>query len=371
MSIQHQEQEPNNIIDIDSLNGQYGSKAATDSRKPIIIISREHKLLPLAHRLRNVEGWPTEVVVWKSSYEKAWEGMLEKDVLSSKREIHESSVSNWLKRIQEDILVAVNDVPNLAQWGTANNFARYSFNATPVSVRLGCWYQEGTPYLPHLLVYDMGAWPGGIGMRVPGGLTLIACLSEGNKQLWYELFNNADVSILENFNGLTNVGLVESQGKLVLEGWETGWPDLHTQVFMSAVEGSWGQLLTRGVLPVFTNTFTVGLPVTVPPWPGSGNTQSQGRGIKDIEIDLNPKLHKHVYWHDVKVQVEEKKLLTAGLDGLVGVVHANSDSFENALQKALGISNLIGLSEKQYRSDIGGGVRMLESQLNEHYGCHF
>ena len=335
---------------------------------PVIVVSREHKLLPLAHRLRNVEQWPTEVVVWKSSYENAWAGMLDKDVLSSKREIHEHSVTSWVQRSQAGELVAVNDVPKLEgqfQHGTVSQESK------PVSVRLGFWWDGAAPQLPHMLVYDMGAWPGGVGRYVPGGLTLIASLSETNTSLWQELYATSTHMLDESFVGLVNVGMVEDKGTLVLEGYEVGWPSLHTQVFMSAVEGSWGELLTTGLLPVFADKFTVGLPVTVPPWPGSGNASSQGRGIRDIEIDLNHKLHKHVYWHDVKVNVEEKKLLTAGLDGLIGVVHASSDCFENALQKALGISSLLGVPEKQFRGDIGGGVRVLELQLNEHYGVCF
>jgi len=368
---------------------QPSSSAASSIKTPIIVISREHKLLPLAHRLRNVEGWPTEVVVWKRSYENAWEGMLKKDVLSSKREINAASVTDWADRANKGELVVVHDVPKLegafnsnstfpvmAQVGVPSSvrlglFPVMARVGTPSSIRLGFWWNGKEPQLPHLLVCDMGAWPGGRGRKVLGGLTLIA-VTDNNLALWQELFGNDGNWIPDTgFKGLVNVGLLEERGKLVNECWETGWPDLHTQVFMSAVDGSWGELLTQGVLPVFTNKFTVGIPVSVPPWPGSSNIVSQARGVKDQKIDLNHKLHNHVYWHDVKVNVEEKALYTAGLDGLVGVVHASSNSFENALHKCLGIADLVGLWEKQFRSDIGGGVRMLESQLEEHYGVSF
>jgi len=365
-----------------SLSGsEAASKLGKDSKTPIIVISREHKLLPLAHRLRNVEHWPIEVVVWKRSYENAWQGMLEKDTLGSKHEIHESSVSAWIDRVSDGSLVALHDVPKLE--GVFNSNFVFPIlvqeaNLEPSSVRLGFWWDGEEARLPHLLVYDMGAWPGGKGRKVPGGLTLIT-VSSDSETLWRELFDQHEFQLgssgfkglVTGFRGLVNVGLIEDRGKLVLQGWELGWPDLHTQTFMGAIEGSWGELLVNGVMPSFSKKFTVALPLSVPPWPGSPNIAAQGRSLKGVEIDLNHKLHKHVYWHDVSVDVEEKTLYTAGLDGLVGVVHVSSDSFENALQKCLGISNLVGLPDKQYRSDIGGGVRMLESQLQEHYQVHF
>jgi len=345
------------------------------STAPIIVISREHKLLPLAHRLRNVEHYPTDIIVWKRSFEHAWEGMLDKSLLSSKREIHSESVSEIVTKAREGNAIVVHDVPNLedAFHESSGVYGIITTEPNHAPIRLGFWWDGHTPLMPHLLVYDMGAWPGGAGRMVPGAVTLIDLHEEPAKALWTELFTEEARRHLEalDFKGLANAGLVEQQGKLALAGWELGWPALHTQAFMGALDGSWTELLVRQRELGFKKTFTVALPVSVPPWPGSANSSSQGRGVKGLVIDLNSKLHKYVYWHDVMVNLEEKTLYTAGLDGLIGIIHANGNSLEYAKQMVLGIAGTIGLEEKQFRPDIGNGVRLLEAQLEEHYGVYF
>lgn len=354
-----------------------------NSESNITIITKEHKLLPLAHRLSNIEKIPTRVIVWKRSYENAWEGMIDKYLLSSKREIHHESVTKLIQDSIENNSIVLHDVKNLEGAFDASKLA-YTINSqesSQSSIRLGFWWNGEKALLPHILVYDIGAWPGGMGRQLPSAVTLI-CIQEDSDlmQIWESFFDEKAKEFIFNkpFKGLVNAGLIEDKGELLLDSWEMGWPDLHTQAFMGAVEGSWGQFLGNNNLKepnesaiFFDKKFTVALNVSVPPWPGSSNTLSQGRAVKQKLIDLNPKLHEYVYWHDVAVDKEVKLLYTAGLDGLLGVVHAKANCLENASQKALGVASLIGTEEKQFRSDICGGVRLLEAQLEEHYGVSF
>lgn len=347
-----------------------------DGETPIVVVSRESKLLPLAHRLRNVERHPTTVMMWKKSFEAAWDGMITKDVKSSDREIHKESITDLVQKAKNGDIVIVHDVPNLEDSfdEAAGVYGIRTLESSESPIRLGFWWDGQTEQAEHLLIYDMGAWANGMGMKVPAALTLINTSEGALQELWTKLFTDEARQFLRglNFRGLVNVGLIEDKGELILSGWEMGWPDLHTQVFMGAVaNNSWGGLLVHREIPRLWNMFTFGLVLSVPPWPGTHHPNARGKGIQGVPIGLNDKLHEYVYWHDVNVNVETKSLTTAGTDGLVGIVHANANCFENAKQKALGVAGMIELVDKQFRMDVGNGVRVLEAQLEDHYGVTF
>lgn len=336
-----------------------------------LVLSREHHLLPLAHRLRNIEGAPTEVIVWKKSYENAWDGMIEKDLMSSKRELHTDSITKLVERAVAGELIVVHDVPSLASTNAFEE-AEHAYCIEPsegepsaLPVRLGWWNTTEGSGAMHLLVYDMGAWPGGMGRSIPGGVTLIKL--EGEGLVFFQAM--AKDHYAPSFQGLINVELVEDGGELRFGKYELGWPHLQTQAFMGAVSTDWTHILGFPYAePLIEKQYTVAQPLSVPPWPTNPSAKVLGRSVKDLPIELNAKLHKHVYWHDVWVDKENKTLFTAGLDGLVGIVHASADTFEGARQRALSIAALVGVKEKQFRPDIGHLVQPLLASLEENYG---
>lgn len=339
-----------------------------------MVLSREHHLLPLAHRLRNIEQADTEVIVWKSSFEKAWYGMIEKDLLSSKSEIHTESITKLVDRANAGELIVIHDVPSLHRTGAFNKAPlSYSIipNSTPsvMPIRLGWWQTDLGQTAMHLLVYDMGAWPGGMGRLIPGALTLInLARNAGTLEFFEKLIDDESLKALEGFRGLVNVELVDQAGTIALKNWEIGWPHLHTQAFMAAVDVRWSDILDDNLIsPSISKQYTITVPLSVPPWPTNPSAKVLGRSVADLPIELNSKLHRQVYWHDVWVDMEAKNLFTAGLDGLVGVVHASADTFEGARAHVINVANSLGVKEKQFRSDIGGLVQPLLATVEEQF----
>lgn len=336
-----------------------------DATLPVIIVSKEHHLLPLAHRLRNIEGVPTTTIVWKKSYERAWDGMVEKDLLASEGEIRRESIE-----VLEDAARAgspvVHDVPTLlsAFEGAPLVYPATSLASDPVRnlnpVRFGGWFDGNGVFAPHVLVYDMGAWPGGMGRQVPGGLTLIAVGEQ-----WSDVLPPPQFP--DGFRGLFNVEIIQSEEGFSVGEYEYGWPHLHTQAFMGGAHATWSRVLTGDEVPELHQHYTVALPVTIPPWPSS-NHKAVGRAMSDLLIELDPAAHSNVYWHDVRVDTEEKALFTAGLDGLVGVVHASYNTFEAARLKVLQVAQMLQVPERQLRVDVGAQVPGFLAGLEEAYG---
>lgn len=366
--------------------GPFATEEPPQPEPSILVISNNHYLLPLAHKLKNTEGGGDSVstTVWKGSYERAWEGLIEKQMWASKKEIHAGNVQKILDSAQSGKSIVVSDVPSLTNGFAGINYENvYAVHKSSHSdgapstgnVRLGGWRTpDGHIIFKHMLVYDMGAWTGGLGLPVPGAVTLIDVSKNfegGAEKLWHAVMTKEALELLEarHFIGLFNVEILLVGGTIQLGQWELGWPQLQTHAFMSALPMSMSHLLLNLIDQVqFQKTFTVALPISVSPWPSNDRAKMRGVSVQGMEIFLNEKLHPNVFFHDVQVDMEARKLTTAGTDGLIGVVHHSSDLFYSAVEKVLAITAVTEVEGIQYRTDIGQAVQPLLSQLEAQFG---
>lgn len=311
-----------------------------------------HAMLPVAHRLR-LEGHDVETVVHKARFRRAWEGKQDNWGKDGGK-IRPDDLTPITGQIAAGELTALVDSP----WWTENVFkGPRLFGALknePPNIhplRAGGWFDGTTLHALHFLVYDVGAWPYRTGPAVPGALTLIRddspdadAKSAMRQQLESELK-------ARDFKGLVNVGLIEdNEGGLKADGLQAGWPFLHLHAFLSEVEG-FGDVL-QGAVPVLPMKYVTVVPVTIPPWPNHGTAAE-----KDALVEgLTPQQQSRVFWHDIRVLPEERKVLTAGLDGLVGVVRGAAQSPVLSQARALEVAAKIILPQKQWRPDVGQTV---------------
>ena len=319
-----------------------------------------HAMLPVAHRLR-LEGHDVETVVHKARFRKAWAG---KQVNWGKEggKIRPEDLAPIPEQVARGELVALVDSP----WWTENVFkgpgvfgALKDYGTTIHPLRAGGWFNGSELHAIHFLVYDMGAWPNRTGPMVPGALTLIRDDSpdaDFKAAIKQEL--EAELKA-RDFKGLINVGLIEdNEGTLKIDGLQAGWPFLHLHAFLSEVE-DFGSVLVGTKEPVLTSKFVTVVPVTLPPWPNHGTAAS-----KDLVIEgLTPQQTGRVFWHDMRVDSEARQLLTAGLDGLVGVCRGAAQSPVLAQARCLEVAARISLPEKQWRADAGSAVAAAVSRL--------
>ena len=336
-----------------------------DPNQEFMVISREHHLLPLAHKLKNIEGLPTNVIVWKKAFERAWSGLIEKTLSAKHKEIHRENVSKLVEAAAQDNVHVISDVPSVQFEGPhVYATADSEFGKAKEGLRVGFWWDGDNVHAPHILCFDMGTNYGGMGLREePGGVTLID-LSEEARSIWFTAINDEVQDWLRgsDFKGLINVDVIEVDGRLSLGGWDLGWPKLHTQVFMSAIKGSFSRFLLGNSSIEFSHRYTVALPVSIPPWPNNPESKMRGVSPLNLPIKLNSKLHKHVFFHDVQVDVENKQLSTAETDGLIGVVHASANNAVGAIAKTVQIAGLLEVDNSQYRTDVGVNVTSPQGQ---------
>jgi hypothetical protein len=231
---------------------------------------------------------------------------------------------------------------------------------------LGGWYDGEHVQAPHLLVADWGLWPGGLGPAVLGGITLIRlggllpAFVQGALQAATDRMKSA------SFRGLFHFDVEEqpASGELRLRGLSAGWPGLHTQAFLAETLSFSKALL--GGFPVLKRKFVQVLPVTIAPWPNEKRSvELPAEEIKGLTIQQQGQ----IFWLDVRIDQEARKIFSAGLDGLLCIATGCSDSTPAlARARALELAHRISIPGKQFRPDAGMLVDSVLSTLEDRYG---
>ena len=153
------------------------------------VVSHRHGLIPFAFRLQN-QGAKTELVVCTERFEKAWEGKFEK-ILPAKEARHVGNLEPVLEMTKAGEVIVLSDNLDVSRMfnGVPGFFGlqRTSRWEKPKSVlRGGFWWNGEELHNPHVLLCDVGVWPGGMGASELGGLTLIR-LDGDNAQNFHQL----------------------------------------------------------------------------------------------------------------------------------------------------------------------------------------
>jgi hypothetical protein len=299
----------------------------------------------------------TTTIVKTKRYREAWGGLL-----SLKDGPYIPSPKHWTERVEEcqrGELIVLTDVPRMSDvFGGCPRFypTHPVVEQVPVAAHLGAWFDGEQFTHPHWYILDWGAWPGGQGPRVPGGATLL------NPPVWkgpvHLLDAHKDELKSASYRGLVSVGLTfDDVGKeFRAVSFQAGWHFLHTHLFVySLAPGEFSLLLMGQPIAGLEKQFTVGVPVSIPPWPL--HMQEPDANVKPATtpiVTASSEVRQHVMFHDM--QVVDGKQRTAGLDGLVGVALGNANSLALARTGALGAAALIGVPQRQFRPDVGGLV---------------
>ncbi len=344
---------------------------AADAKR-FLVISHTHGLFPFAHRLRN-EGHEVEVLTWKRRYERSWEGKFTKALLASDKTLTKENLGPAVEAAKAGEITVVTDVRDLSHTfaGAQNYYGQISQADAPVSpLRLGGWFDGETFQAPHVLVVDQGVWPGGLGANEVGGLTLIRADGENREVITGLIAGEVDELKSKDFRGLVQFGIeIDHNGAITILGRSAGWPFLHSHAFLSEMPDLGG--LFGGAEPELPKKYTVALPVSLPPWPYLDGQRSDHEGIapKNVLIEhLTPQQQSSVFWHDVVLDTEAREIRSAGLDGLIGVVHAGAGTHGLARAYAMGVAGRMTFPEKQFRPDVGMDVPSVEANLEKAMG---
>ena len=335
-----------------------------------LVMTREHGLLPVAQRLIT-EGHDVEAIVDKERFEGAWGGKLHKVLRNSKGQFSAANLEPVAKSAAKGETVVLTDMRQAKRAVTIFQGAPYFYRTEDsefhgCGLAIGGWWNGAEAQAMHLLVYDLGTWPAGLGPSLPGGLTLIRIDFTGEQLQLVKSDLEAKLAEAGEFRGLFNVGLLpddpDKNGTFKLGGAQLGWPYLQTQAFLSELE-KLGDVLVGTHEPVLPQKFVTVVPVSMPPWPCGGSN------AKSVEVPrLPPALEGAVFWHDITIDVENRTISTGGLDGFVSV-HRGAGAYpETARGKALAGATAIRLPEKQYRPDVGASVSTVLAQLEHLFG---
>lgn len=340
-----------------------------------LVYSWTHGLVPFAHRLRR-EDRDVEVIVHKPWYERAWDGQFTKVLRHSDGSLDADNLGPALEEARAGRVTVLSDNTELTDslGFLPNHFPRLNTRPHRLPVgdtRLGAWFDGDKSVLPHLLMVDVGLWPGGLGPYTPGGMTLVRLDPGGSARDWALGFLKETEDELRgrSFKGLYQVGLNIDQGtgELIEEGLAAGWPYLHAHAFVSELEG-FGVLLAGGEATLGTKYTTV-LPVTTPPWPTRQRDVEEADRAPQVAVEgLDPHQLGRLFWHDVTIDQGKSELRTAGLDGFVAVARGGHDSLSQALVRAREVAGLVQLPQKQWRPDVGGTVDRVLLGLERRYG---
>ena len=334
-----------------------------------LVASMRADLLPLAHRLRR-EGAEVQTIVWRTRYEGAWGDAMPKAARHSDGSLHADVFQPALESARQGGTAVLTDVRRIRELfaGVPALFPHaegLSVERPSDPLLFGGWFTGERVVLPHLLIADHGIWTGGAGPRQWGGLTLVRVQpdAELSTPLRGPLAEAIDRLKSVSFRGLFHFDVEEvpTTGEYRLHGLEAGWPWLHTQAFLAELYGFAG--LLRGEASHLQKRFVTVLPISVPPWP---NERQGSQPVVPIE-GLTPQQQGQCFWFDMRVR--ERKLETAGLDGLVAVATGASNSTPFlARRRALELGARVQVPEKQYRVDAGGLVDAALASLEERWG---
>jgi hypothetical protein len=333
-----------------------------------LVISHRHDLIPFAFRLKN-QGSKTELVICTERFEKAWEGKFD-CVIPARETRHLENLGPVLEMAQSGEVTVISDNRKVSEMfhGVETFYGIQEveeYNAPSSLLRIGGWWRDGELHNPHILVCDLGTWPGGYGPEDLGGLTLIRIDSDNATTLLE--FIKPILHLLSesypDFQGLTQVGVTESaSGELVPEGLQLGWPTLHSHAYVSELE-SLASHLEGELEPLPSRVVTV-VPVSLPPWP-----LWEGAADEAVELKgLTPKQIGQVFWHDVQLDSSSRTLRSAGLDGLLGVTRGAAHSPQLSRSRALQLALALQVPEKQLRPDAGASVELVLAQLEARLG---
>ena len=332
-----------------------------------LVVSHRHDLIPFAYRLKN-QGSKTELVICTERFEKAWEGKFD-TIIPARETRHLENLGPALEMARAGEVVVLSDnykVGDMFQ-GVETFYGTQrveEYNAPTSLLRIGGWWSDGKLQNPHLLVCDLGAWPGGYGPATLGGLTLIRV--EGDNATTLSEFIEPVLHLLRSkydFRGLVQVGVTETaSGELSVEGVTLGWPFLQAHAYVSELDDFATHLQGEQVcLP--QKTVAV-VPISLPPWPLRTGVSPEGVELKG----LTPKQIGQVFWHDVQLDSEKRTLHSAGLDGLLGVARGAAHNPQLARSKAVALALTLQVPEKQIRPDFGGAVDTVLAQLEARLG---
>lgn len=315
-----------------------------------LVLAARHGLLPVAQRLRR-EGHNVQWAPWRARYDRAWEGSLEAALKGESRRDEETlrPVIEMAKAGEVRVLLDHGKWAELfagAQdvWGTAGDAGE-----VPQPLRACGWWDGERLLAPHLLVVDLGAWPGGLGARVEGGATLVRGYGEWVSGLWDPY--------RDELKGSGHRGLVQLHLDRGLRArwWEGGWKALHLHAWLAALEQPLGGVLD-GAMPVLEPAYSVVVPVTVPPWPVASNKTSA-----PSPVEAPREVVGRASWHDTRLVGEQ--LVVAELDGFVAVAKGSAQGLGLARRRALEVATAIGVPEKQLRPDVGAMVELVQAGL--------
>lgn len=338
-----------------------------------LVASKRHALLPLYHRLTR-EGHESEAMAWRRNYEKAWSGKVTPLMRHSDGTLSTEAMQPLVEAARAGELTVVTDIERMREVFAGARFVysqheNIGGNVPYDLMTFGGWFDGETAKALHVLVNDHAPWAGGLGPpEVLGGLTLIRLPEPGGMSA--AMMGEALHAVTEqlksaSFRGLFQFGVVENAttGSFELAGLVAGWPTLQTEAFVAEL-GELGALM-MGAEPELTKRFVTVAPMTVAPWPST-----RAGELEPVEIGgLTPQQQGSVFWYDVSLDVENRRLMTAGLDGLVGVATGASDSTPRLAQaRAMETASRIRLRGLQFRSDVGSAVETALATLEERWG---
>lgn len=340
-----------------------------------LVVTQRHGLIPLAHRLR-LGGHEVDLITWQHAYEQSWSGSFARTVRGSKGHLNRDSLKTVLRTTAETDAVLLHDVPVVGRAVKTHakeivSYGQQKMADAPKNVlRLGAWFDGEQFTHRHLLLYDMGAWPGNVGPQIPGGVTLV---NEDPPALRELLDSRADEMKAAGFRGLCQVGARPSEeGSWDPDGLWAGWPPLHTHAFVSELE-NFAEVLTRGAAPDLSFHVVVVIPMSVQPYPwldfvpyrllANLDLGALGRSLP-IEVP-DPELLGKVFWHDVVVDPEGKRLRTGAMDGLIGVARGAGTTPTSARSRAVAVAGSVDIDGLQWRPDVGARADIQLAELEK------
>lgn len=310
-------------------------------------------------------------LVWKSRYEAAWSGSLEKIVRHSDNAVMGKDLAPQIEEAQAGTLFVITTVRRIAE---LFRHARYLYGPGPWLTHperdplwFGGWFTGEEVQAPHLLVLDHGPWTGGGGdQSVVGGATLIR-VANLPAPVEHALELACQRMKSDSFRGLFAFDVSEDliHGKLEVRNHCCGWNSPGVLAFIAEAEQQ-GQCIA-GVEPArLRHRFVSVLPVSIPPWPSEKRSEEEaGKPIEGLTVQQQGQC----FWFDIAVNEERKQLLSAGLDGLLCVATGHSDSTPAlARARALELAHKLQIPGKQYRLDLGSLVDRVLSTLEDRYG---